>query len=101
MEAKLEKEQRKLLADPVSSDPNDMFYIGDPFVHHVGEFWGILETRDYMREMVSHASLTAAAAQIFDCLRLCRSDNMGMRDLLPAILLRLNRDQECYDFIKW
>lgn len=34
-------------------------------------------------------------------LRLCRSDNLGVRDLVPPLLIRLNRDQECYDFIKW
>lgn len=26
---------------------------------------------------------------------------MGMRGLVPAMLLRLGRDQECYDFVKW
>lgn len=26
---------------------------------------------------------------------------MGVRDLVPALLLRLDRDQECYDFVKW
>lgn len=26
---------------------------------------------------------------------------LGVRDLLPAMLLRLDRDQECYDFMKW
>lgn len=36
-----------------------------------------------------------------DMIRLCRSDNMGVRDIIPGLLLRLNKDQECYDFIKW
>jgi ribonuclease HI len=36
-----------------------------------------------------------------DMLRLCRTDNLGMRDIIPALLLRLGRDQECYDFLKW
>ncbi|KAL3491902.1 hypothetical protein BJX62DRAFT_236754 [Aspergillus germanicus] len=26
---------------------------------------------------------------------------MGVRSLVPGIMLRLNKDQECYDFIKW
>lgn len=26
---------------------------------------------------------------------------MGVRDIVPALLLRLDRDQECYDFLKW
>lgn len=42
-----------------------------------------------------------AHSHIMDMLRLCRSDNMGVRDLVPALCMRLNRDQDCYDFIKW
>ncbi|KAJ5371430.1 uncharacterized protein N7496_007522 [Penicillium cataractarum] len=26
---------------------------------------------------------------------------MGVRSIVPALMLRLNKDQECYDFIKW
>jgi hypothetical protein len=26
---------------------------------------------------------------------------MGVRALMPALMLRLNKDQECYDFVKW
>jgi hypothetical protein len=26
---------------------------------------------------------------------------MGVRDLLPGLLLRLGKDQECYDFCQW
>lgn len=26
---------------------------------------------------------------------------MGVRSFVPALLLRLGRDQECYDFVKW
>lgn len=36
-----------------------------------------------------------------DMLRLCRSDNMGVQIIVPGLMLRLNKDQECYDFIKW
>lgn len=36
-----------------------------------------------------------------DMLRLCRSDNMGVRDIIPGLMLRLGKDQECYDFAKW
>jgi ribonuclease HI len=36
-----------------------------------------------------------------DMLRLCRTDNLGVRDIVPGLLLRLGREQECYDFIKW
>ncbi|KAJ4224928.1 hypothetical protein NW757_014307 [Fusarium falciforme] len=26
---------------------------------------------------------------------------MGLRDIVPAMMLRLDLDQECYDFVKW
>lgn len=54
---------------------------------------GDVNTYDAVRMQLVHAR---------DMLRLCRSDNLGIRDLVPSLLLRLNRDQEeCYDFIKW
>ncbi|KAJ6133019.1 Zinc finger MYND-type [Penicillium samsonianum] len=34
-------------------------------------------------------------------LRLCRGDNMGSRDVVPGLMIRLQQDQECYDFLKW
>ena len=84
---------------------------GDIFKNYQGSFWGILETREYMRarlalvfalgQVNTCASLQAQVDHLLDMLRLCRRDNMGVRDMLPAILLRLNKDQECYDFIKW
>jgi hypothetical protein len=42
-----------------------------------------------------------ASNHVKDMLHLCRGNNMGVRDVLPHLLLRLGRDQECYDFIKW
>nr|RBQ87924.1 hypothetical protein FVER53263_13532 [Fusarium verticillioides] len=36
-----------------------------------------------------------------DMLRLCRGDNLGVRSQIPALYLRLGRDQEAYGFIKW
>ncbi|KAF4993686.1 hypothetical protein FDECE_13343 [Fusarium decemcellulare] len=36
-----------------------------------------------------------------DMLRLRRPDNLGVRDIIPHLLLRLGREQECYDFLKW
>src|SRR5204863_8640658 len=46
-------------------------------------------------------AVAAALQHLMDMLRLCRSDNMGVRDLVPALFLRLGKDQECYDFVKW
>jgi hypothetical protein len=51
----------------------------------LGTLDGVTEGLDYLRDM----------------LRLCRSDNMGVRDLIPALMLQLDLDQDCYDFIKW
>jgi hypothetical protein len=81
------------------------------FEDYAGRFWGILATRPYMRaryalveallKIKTRAAAQAALDHILDMLRLCRSDNMGVRNLVPALYLRLGRDQECYDFVKW
>lgn len=83
------------------------------FEEHAGHFWGLIDTRDYMRAryefvdvMLSHFSRHRVAVQtaldhLMDMLRLNRSDNMGLRDIVPALMLRLGRDQDAYDFIKW
>lgn len=83
----------------------------DPFTNGVGYFWGMFETRHYMRlrfamveklaEVKTVESVQAQLDHLMDMLRLCRSDNMGVRDYVPALMLRLNKDQECYDFMKW
>ncbi|KAL8948659.1 MAG: hypothetical protein Q9222_005170 [Ikaeria aurantiellina] len=52
-------------------------------------------------EIKTYAAVEAAFDHVKDLLRLCRSDNMGVRSVLPALALRLGRDQECYDFCKW
>ena len=84
---------------------------GNPFEYNVGNFWLDFDTRDYMRAKYgristlerfgSYKAVTFALEEMLDCLRLCRGDNMGIRDLIPALQLRLHRDQECFDFIKW
>ncbi|KAI0394857.1 hypothetical protein F5Y17DRAFT_231022 [Xylariaceae sp. FL0594] len=81
------------------------------FETHVGRFWGIWETRPYMRARFALAenllllgtldSVQEAHSHLRDMLRLCRGDNMGVRSLVPAVMLRLDLDQECYDFVKW
>lgn len=93
------------------NSPGDLFAPANPFDTHVGHFWGILSTRDYMRaryglvvalqKIKTYDAVKAAADHVRDMFRLCRSDNMGLRDLLPALYLRLGRDQEAYDFVKW
>jgi hypothetical protein len=89
----------------------DGFTMEDPFTNGVGHFWGILETRTYMRlrfalvealqQVYTRESLEAQLHHLQDMMRLCRGDNMGLRHYVPVLLLRLDRDQECYDFAKW
>ncbi|KAJ9605982.1 hypothetical protein H2200_009831 [Cladophialophora chaetospira] len=77
----------------------------------VGHFWGIFSTRSYMRARFDLADalrrlgtldgVTEALDHLRDMVRLCRSDNLGLRDLVPPVMLQLDQDQECYDFIKW
>ncbi|KAI0517035.1 hypothetical protein F5B22DRAFT_144379 [Xylaria bambusicola] len=103
---KLEKEEATLRAQP-----GDILMPSDVFETGVGGFWGILGTRAYMRARFAAAdallqinsikAVEKALAHYQDMLRLCRSDNLGARDIVPGLLLRLGREQECYDFLKW
>ncbi|KAF3030462.1 hypothetical protein E8E15_004795 [Penicillium rubens] len=83
----------------------------DDFTYGVGRFWKILPTRPYMNARLDYrAALTfvcnvesvqAQLDTLMENLRLCRGDNIGSRDLVPGLMIRLDRDQECYDFLKW
>ncbi|UPK97383.1 hypothetical protein LCI18_008318 [Fusarium solani-melongenae] len=90
----------------------DFMTPANAFETHVGRFWGLLSSRDYRRARFALADLLCslgtfggvheALQHMQDMLRLCRrSDNMGLRDAVPALMLRLDLDQECYDFVKW
>ncbi|KAJ1324685.1 ribonuclease HI [Microdochium nivale] len=83
----------------------------DVFNSAVGRFWGLPGTRDYM--LARHNAMEAllrvdtcdavesALDHALAMLRLCRSDNLGVRQSVPFLMLRLGREQDCYDFIKW
>ncbi|KAI0405846.1 hypothetical protein F4802DRAFT_560935 [Xylaria palmicola] len=104
--ARLEEEEAALRAHP-----GDILTPTDVFENGVGRFWGLVGTRDYMRARFAAANallqidtikaVEKALAHFQDMLRLCRSDNLGVRDIVPGLLLRLGREQECYDFLKW
>ncbi|MCJ1465302.1 hypothetical protein MMC07_003919 [Pseudocyphellaria aurata] len=106
-QARLDHQEQELRNQP----DGDMFEPANVFEEHVGHFWGLYHTRPYMRaryalveailKIRTYDAVVAALGHVMDCLRLCRSDNMGVRDFVPALLLRLGRDQECYDFVKW
>lgn len=82
------------------------------FEDDVGQFWQVPETRPYMRERFNLvqatlsyfkniAAVETSLDHLTDMLRLCHFDTVGARHVLPTLHLRLGRDQECYDFIKW
>ena len=91
--------------------PADVMMPADVFTNEVGHFWGILGTRDYMRarydlveaiiKIKTFDAVNVSLDHLMDMLRLCRTDNLGLRDVVPAMFLRLGRDQKCYDFVKW
>ncbi|KAE9371410.1 hypothetical protein N431DRAFT_545669 [Stipitochalara longipes BDJ] len=91
--------------------PGDFLTPPNLFEEGVGHFWGIHETRPYMRaryalietllKIKTSYAVQSALTHALDMLRLCRSDNIGVRDCIPGMFLRLGKDQECYDFIKW
>ena len=82
-----------------------------PFENRVGDFWGLPDTRDYMRarfglieallNVVTKEAVQEAHDHMMDLLRLNHSDNMGLRFLLPAMQIRLSKDYEAYRYIKW
>jgi hypothetical protein len=77
----------------------------------LGRFWGYKGTRSYMQARYSLIDAllkinTTQAVELglehsLDMLRLNRNDNQCIRSIVPPLYLRLGRDQECYDFIKW
>jgi tetratricopeptide (TPR) repeat protein len=71
------------------------------FQEDAGHFWGILETRPYMRARLglAHALWTTgrreeAVKHLQDMLRLNPSDNQGVRYTLAGFLLFLDRDDD-------
>jgi hypothetical protein len=75
--------------------------LGAAFADYVGAFWGILETRPYMRARHGLASAlwergarAEAIDHLRDMLRLCPGDNLGVRYLLSAWLIEAGRDDD-------
>jgi tetratricopeptide (TPR) repeat protein len=79
----------------------------DFFEEEAGSFWGILETRPYMRARLGLAhcleemgQLDKAAEHYREMLRLNPNDNQGVRELLLICLLRQKKDAEAEDLLK-
>lgn len=77
------------------------------FENDAGHFWGILETRPYMRARAGLARCLwesgkrdEALVHYRDMLRLNPSDNQGLRYVLASCLLDLGRDEEIADLLK-
>lgn len=77
------------------------------FENDAGHFWGILETRPYMRaraglaqSLWDHGSHDDALAHWRDMLRLNPNDNQGIRYVLAARLLEQGRDRELGALVK-
>lgn len=83
----------------------------DVFTNGPPHFWAIHETRPYLRARFAlvealllvntEEAVETALHHLLAMLRLCHSDKMRGRYLVPALYLRLRRDQEAYDFCKW
>ena len=77
------------------------------FEEYAGHFWGLLETRPYMRARQGLANTLwelgreeEAITHYRDILRLNPNDNQGVRYSLLNLLLRLNRDAEAQELLK-
>lgn len=102
----LDAETKTLNTKPTSSE-----FTEKPFENSVDHFGAISETRNYMRvrhahvgtllEIKNRTAVQSALGHLLDMLRLDRRDTMGVRDLIPGLYIRLDRYQECYDFLKW
>jgi tetratricopeptide (TPR) repeat protein len=78
----------------------------EAFREDVGDFWGILETRPYMRARCGLARCLwalgereAAVGHYCEMLRLNPNDNQGIRDLLINCLLELGRDADVWSLL--
>jgi tetratricopeptide (TPR) repeat protein len=77
--------------------------MGSEAFEQAGHFWGILETRPYMRAraglarvLVEQERLGEAVEQYQEMLRLNPNDNQGGRQVLVNLLIELDRDEEAW-----
>jgi tetratricopeptide (TPR) repeat protein len=92
-------EARRLLEQAVAAGERALGQ--EYFDEHAGHFWGLLETRPYMRARESLAQMLwaqgereAAVAHYLELLRLNPGDNQGVRGTLVPRLLALGRDED-------
>ncbi|KAF2826233.1 hypothetical protein CC86DRAFT_406526 [Ophiobolus disseminans] len=76
-----------------------------------GSIWMYLGLRPYMRARRSlidalflvhtPSAVLAAYTHSVEMLTLNNADNQGMGNMIPAILLRRGKDQQCYNTLRW
>ena len=86
------------------------------FEVHAGDFWGMFQTRNYMRSRLALANeIHDKIAVPYDAppawevvlwhyqemLRLSAGDNLGLRYRFPFLLLHLDRDDDAFCFIRY
>jgi len=81
------------------------------FVNSKGLFWKNPETVEYMQARFKVAeelmkintdlAVEEALEHLMQMQVLARGDNQGLRWIIPALMIRLRRDQEAYDYMKW
>ncbi|KAI1394276.1 uncharacterized protein F4822DRAFT_387750 [Hypoxylon trugodes] len=91
--------------------PGDAYMPENPFETARGQFWFWKPTRPYMQKRFELTSallntrtgdaVEAALEHSLEMLHLNPGDNQSVRSQVPGLYLRLGRDQEAYDFIKW
>ncbi|KAH6847420.1 hypothetical protein B0I37DRAFT_391333 [Chaetomium sp. MPI-CAGE-AT-0009] len=55
---------------------------------------------DALLKVDTMAAVEKALVHVTDMLRLTKNHNLGATNIVPGLLLRLGREQECYDFLK-
>lgn len=82
--------------------------LGEDFFRDcMGDFWGILETRPYMRAragivecLLAFDDRKSAIQHCKEILKLCPNDNLGMRDILMALLLGAGKGKQAETLYK-
>ncbi|KAF8319698.1 hypothetical protein DL93DRAFT_2153207 [Clavulina sp. PMI_390] len=96
----IEKTGRKALLETLGPDAFD------DDGESVGHYWGLIETRPYIRVLTALRETCAmqnkwaeAVKWAVECLRLCPNDNLGVREYLPLYLIYQKRYLEALSFI--
>ncbi len=94
---KLKKYEETLNKEKANLEKDDFFN-----KENIGIFWGIIETRPYMRTKHSYmltlielGRYTEAVKQGEELLKLCESDNLGIRYLIMGLYTVLEKFEEC------